>query len=112
MKKNGFTLIELIGTIVILSVILMLIVPEVTKRVKDASKDADEKTIENIELAAKNYASDNKDKTCVEISTLKSEGYLDDDAKIPKDKNGQDIVSVTIEKNKNIYTATTTNKKC
>ena len=103
MKKNGFTLIELIGTIVILSVILMLIVPEVTKRVKDASKDADEKTIENIELAAKNYASDNKGETCVTVQKLINEGYLDLNDKEKEAEHKSKSVSIT--KNKNVYEA-------
>ncbi|MBR2840710.1 MAG: type II secretion system protein [Bacilli bacterium] len=84
--KRGFTLIELIGTIVILGLILVLIVPTISNSLKKGVSDADNTTIENIKRAARNYASDNKDSTCVYVSTLQSQGYLDDSLLWPSDK--------------------------
>lgn len=87
MKNRGFTLIELIGTIVILAIALVLIVPTVTNSLRKSVEDADNKTIENIKSAARNYVSDNRKATCVNVSTLMSFGYLDDDLKWPSDKS-------------------------
>ena len=91
MKKNGFTLIELIGTIVILSLALIILVPTVTKNIKDGMKDADEKTKSAIELAAKNWTIDNMENIgesyCVTVETLQNEGYLDRNLKMPSTSN-------------------------
>ena len=60
MKNKGFTLIELIGTIVILSLLLLIISPLVTRSIKEGTEKADNQAKTSIELAAKNWASDNK----------------------------------------------------
>lgn len=83
--KKGFTLIELIGTIVILGVALVLIIPTVTNSLKKGVEDADKKTEESIKNAARNYVSDNRSSTCVNVETLQSQGYLDDNLKWPSD---------------------------
>lgn len=75
MKKNGFTLVEIIAVIVILSVIMVLVVPSIT----DSSKNTREKTyeakIESFETAAELYGQDNykniitlKNKTAEELA--------------------------------------------
>ena len=72
MKNKGFTLIELIGTIVILSLLLLIISPLVTRSIRNGVKNADEQAKTNIEMAAKNWASDNKGSTAkfVTVSEL------------------------------------------
>ncbi len=85
MKNKGFTLIELIGTIVILSLILLIITPAITNSLKKGMDNADEQTKESIVMAARNWASDNKDKlpTIVNLNKLQEEGYIDDNIKLP-----------------------------
>ena len=91
MKNKGFTLIELIGTIVILSLLLLIISPLVTRSIKEGTEKADNQAKTSIELAAKNWASDNKGllpKTQngvykIKVSDMQNQGYLDDDIKLP-----------------------------
>lgn len=83
--KNGFTLIELIGTVVIISLALLIIIPTVSRSMKKGVSDADKQTIASVELAAENYNLDNPGSDCVTIDTLQNQGYLDDDLKRPSD---------------------------
>ncbi len=85
MKNKGFTLIELIGTIVILSLLLLIISPVVTRSIKNGVKQADDQAKANIELAAKNWKSDNKGSTAtfVTVNELINGGYLDEEVKLP-----------------------------
>ena len=85
LNKKGFTLIELIGTIVIISLILLIIVPNITNMTKKAKDNSNKQFIENVILAAKNWGADNKDKLPknqgsfkdVLVTLLQDEGYLD-----------------------------------
>ena len=88
MKKDGFTLIELIGTIVILSLIMIIIIPVVSKSMKKGVDDADKKAMDGIILAAQNYISDNGYINCVKVSDhLVNNGYLDEIPKKPSDNS-------------------------
>ncbi|MBR3897933.1 MAG: type II secretion system protein [Bacilli bacterium] len=91
MKKNGFTLIELVGTIVILSLALIIVVPTVTKNVRNGMIDADTNAKSSIELAAKNWATDNMgtvgESYCVKVLDLQNQGYLDKNLKMPSNGN-------------------------
>lgn len=85
MKNRGFTLIELIGTIVILSLLLLIVSPLVTRSIKEGVAKADEQAITNIKLAAKNWVSDSGNITNarVTVSELIDDGYLDSEVKLP-----------------------------
>lgn len=84
MKNKGFTLIELIGTLVILSLMLLIVTPLVTKNLRTSLKKTDIQTKENIKLAAKNWMSDHKEEVNqIKVSKLIEEGYLDDEVKLP-----------------------------
>lgn len=99
MNKKAFTLIELIGTVVILSLIVLIITPAISDNVKKGVEDADKTTKENIVLSAKNWASDNKSKLqnepCVTIERLQREGYIDKDIKLPS--NQESITSAGVK---------------
>ena len=91
MKNKGFTLVELLGVIVLISLIAVIIIPTTSKMIKKGSDVADAQKVENIILAAKNWASDNKeilpkesDGTYgVKVIELQDEGYIDKDIDIP-----------------------------
>ena len=92
MKNKGFTLIELIGTIVIISLILLVVVPSIGNKLKEGIKDADDQAKSNMELAAKNWSYDNKSELpqagetkTITIQQLKTYGYLDLDIHMPSD---------------------------
>lgn len=74
-KKNGFTLVELLAVIVILSVLVLLAVPSVLKMLDGARKDTFELETERIIEAAKTaYSSDVMDgdeKGCYSLEELK-----------------------------------------
>ena len=93
MNKKGFTLIELIGTIVILSLVVLIAVPAISRSLNKGVKEADDQFKKNVELAAKNWASDNKNQLPtapngpieISVEALKSGGYLDGKVVKPSD---------------------------
>ena len=62
MKKNAFTLIELLAVIVILSIILLIAVPAVKKTVDSAKKKSAENDAVMITKIAEKYYASNLDK--------------------------------------------------
>ena len=68
MKKKGFTLIELISVIVILSIIIMLIIPTIINNISDKKEDAYQKNIDIILSAARGYVIDYDIETPASIS--------------------------------------------
>lgn len=59
MKKKGFTLVEMIGVIVILALILLLVTPAIMKAATATRQKTYETKIVNIETAAVEYGQDN-----------------------------------------------------
>ena len=59
MKKNGFTLVELLGVIILLGVLSMIAVPVVRDLIKSSKKELYEEQIKQIEQGLKNWAHDN-----------------------------------------------------
>ena len=54
-KQKGFTLIEIIGVVVILSLLLILTVPSLTKTLKRNEQNKYNDYIDNLKIAAENY---------------------------------------------------------
>ncbi len=126
MKKNGFTLIELIGTIILLSLLTLIIMPTVNRVIKNSKIDADNQQVLNIVLAARNWAADNtkalptkgtsKD---VSILELQKYDYLDSEIKKPSTNeimggcvNIKNTSNTTTIKQKYDYTYQEDNSKC
>ncbi len=112
MKKKGFTLIELLGVLVLLSVILLIIVPPITKSIKSGQDDALERQKDNIVLSARNWSADNKTELptsgeikSVTLKELQEGGYAEKNIKNPKtnEELDPDTVCVDIENKNNIY---------
>ena len=83
-KKKGFTLIELIGTIVLISMLALIIAPAANRVVKKGKIVAEVQQEENVLLAGRNWGGDHKnllpDKGTIRdisIEDLQAEGYLD-----------------------------------
>lgn len=111
MKKNAFTLIELIAVIVILGFILVIIMPTLTDTL-NRTKDKLNNTQKNqILSAARNWGmenlNDNTNKTDrkITIKDLQNSGFLDDkDVKNLKSKtNLQDNTTICITYKDNQY---------
>ena len=54
--KKGFTLVELIGVIIVLGVIALITYPIIDKSIKNSKEQALERIIDNIEEAAYSYS--------------------------------------------------------
>jgi len=114
MRKNAFTLIELLGVIVILGIIGMITVPLVQKIVIENTEKAYNEQVTSFEKAAKNWANSNiyglnkcSTDTCenldkVTLKTLKDEGFLENrDIKNPKTDETFDENSIVVISLKN-----------
>lgn len=85
MKKNGFTLIEILGVITLLALLSIIVIISVSKSLKDSIKTLSSVQIENIKSAAAMWRTDHielipdNDYYIVSLSELQSNGYIDDD---------------------------------
>ena len=113
MKKKGFTLVELLAVIVILSLILVIAVPSVNRYIKQSKEKAYNTQISTIIEAAQAYASANssllpsKEEFVVKITLgqLKSAGLIKEEVKNPnEDKYFDDALTIEIKKKGETYT--------
>ena len=98
--KKGFTLVELLAVIIILSVVSILVFPNVIEIVNQSKRNLYNVQVADIELESKNWALENPDKldkyhlnsTFLPLLTLKKDGFLEvDDLENPmngKEMNG------------------------
>lgn len=96
MKKNAFTLIELIAVITILGLVATLVFPAVNSILIDSKENAYTAQIKVLKDAAREYYLDHPEKLpsstegtdgSVPVSTLISGGYIDNDNLIIIDDN-------------------------
>ena len=113
MKKKGFTLVELLAVIVILSLILVIAVPSVNRYIKQSKEKAYNTQTSTIIEAAQAYASANsgllprKEEFVVKITLgqLKSSGLIKEEVKNPNDdKYFDDALTIEIKKKGETYT--------
>ena len=84
-KIKGFTLVELMGVLIIIGILMLIIIPVVGNVIKKQKEDQYYQQIANIELATKNMGSDNLailpsqegEYMYVTLGQLKSLGYID-----------------------------------
>ena len=82
--KKAFTLIELLATIIILSIIVLITYPIVNGAIIKSKEKSLDRTIETIEKAALNYSVVNdlgysQEKSSISLETLKNSGFLEGD---------------------------------
>ena len=83
-KRNGFTLVELMAVIIIISLIALLTFPNIINQIKKTKK-SNNKMIEDVVIEqAKKYVNDNEeefqddDGYCLSIDTLVDKGYVNE----------------------------------
>ena len=59
MKKQGFTLVELLAVLTIVGLLALIIMPSVTKTLNNSREDAYKKQIHVLETAAESWSIDN-----------------------------------------------------
>lgn len=119
--KKGFTLVELLGVIVILGLIAMIAIPTINTALNNSRDKAYNEQINTIEDAARSYMSKNSlklpnqtegKKCCLKVSTLQNEGLLTaSDIKNPKYKSGSTDEKENFEKFNGSVIITFTNNK-
>lgn len=133
--KKGFTLVELLGVIVILGIIAMIAIPTINSALNSSRQKAYDEQIKTLEDTARTYMSKNSlklpsqsegSKCCLSVSVMKQSGLLtDEDIKNPKYKegssdttenfenfNGNVIITFTNNKYKYAYSNTTCTPAC
>lgn len=109
MKKNGFTMIELIGVVTLLFAVALIAIPTVEKVIKEGKDKAYQSQLDMIELATQNYLSESSIKInegqsiVVTFEELRKGKFLDYDIKDVKTGNEIDNTStITIKRNSGI----------
>ena len=112
MNKNGFTLVELLAVIIILSLLALLASTSVTKIVTNSKNELYNAQISLIEEAAKSWGTDNLNKLSSEngeckyisLRKLKEYGLLDESIVNPKtNKEFSDDIKIKISSNTSVY---------
>lgn len=104
MKRKGFTLVELIGVIVILGVVAVFTVPALTKTLKESAEKSYNEYVKNIKIAAENYFHSETDGTIdgkyiISVGTLIEKGYLKREVNPKTNEETPDSATVIITKN-------------
>lgn len=100
MKKNGFTLIEMLGVIVILSILSLITIPVIDRSLNQGRENLSDIQERQLIKALKNYYAEHLSEfddvstsedspTCKSSDDLKDFGYLPTDLKNPK--TGDDL---------------------
>ena len=112
MNKRGFTLVELIGTIVILLVLSLLVFPNLLNLIKNSKKDISTSTKDFIYGQAKSYIYDNVNGYtlkegniyCIGLKDLVSKKYLNTPLKDAESGNDIDLSKqIEVKVNNNDY---------
>ena len=104
MKKNAFTIVELLGIIIILGIILAITMPLTNKIISNAENESYNLLVSNLKGAAEDYLADNMDlipendgdKVVITLDDLVKGNYLDADVENPKTHKKMSYSKTTI----------------
>jgi competence protein ComGC len=112
-NKLGFTLVELMGILVVLSLLLIMTVPSITKTFRGTQENNILEFERGICNAVKTYSNIEEDasvtETTVTVSTLMEKGYIQKNDEMPNDKT-PDLGSVKYVHGEDICTCIDTRK--
>ena len=111
MKNKGFTLVELLSVLALLSILALAIYPIVDDYVVKSKTDGCRSQVESIKTAAKNWIADNSSDLpesggvkSILLSDLVNGGYIDDVYNPKTDSNfDSSSTKVEIENNNNVF---------
>ena len=90
-NKKGFTLVELIGVVILIGLIALIAIPSVDYIIKKTKDNAYERTKDTLEDGLRNWVTDNKEliyedgeEIIVTLADLKEQGYIEYEIKNPK----------------------------
>ena len=90
-NKKGFTLVELIGVVILIGLIALIAIPSVDYVIKKTKDNAYDRTKDTLKDGLRNWVTDNKEliyedgeEIIVTLSDLKEQGYIEYDIKNPK----------------------------
>ena len=123
MKKNGFTLVELLGVVTILALLGMIIIPNINSVISNNKQKLYDVQIRNIKSGASNFVSEhiyeleipNNDSIGIKLGKLKQMGYIDSNISNPitKNKFSDDLViMITNKDNSYSYTVCDNSVNC
>lgn len=104
MKKKGFTLVELMGVIVLLGILGVVIIPKIGNSITNGKEISYKAQIEQIKKATRDFFAENTDlldddsTVTIKLGVLKQKGYLPVDMKNPKNKktiSNESTIAVT-----------------
>ena len=85
--NNGFTLIEMIGIIILLTVIMLVVAPTMISTLKNSNTKRFNAFKDNLKIAAENYIVDNKKTSLtsvqIKLQDLLELNYIEEIPKIP-----------------------------
>lgn len=107
LKSTGFTLIELMTVIILMTVIALIVTPIIVNHINNSKDELYKIQLDNIEAAAHTYmvkrTLDGEFKI-IYLRELKKEGLIDKDLMNPKTDNlFSDCLQVKVTKNGSIY---------
>lgn len=111
-KKKAFTLVELMGVLVIIGVLSAILIPVISNVLKENKEKAYQAQLQNITLAAKNFVSDNMflmpesegESISITLGQLKKSGYTEHSIINPKTKQEiSDCLKIKVKKINNNY---------
>ncbi len=103
MNKKGFTLAEILGVVVIISLLSIIIIPPVINKIRNNEEKSLEIQNELIYSATDEYVSDNKDQfntqtnACISVQTLIDEGKLANSTSITGENLKNKKVMITLQ---------------
>ena len=110
--KKGFTLVELLGVVVVLSIVLILAVPNIINTFRRTNQNEFDSYVKNLKVAAENYVERNRNffeqfnhdggKAFISIKQLEDEGLIRNSVVDPEDEEGRLVdnnFTIVVERN-------------
>lgn len=101
-KELGFTLVELMGILVVLGVLLLMTVPSITKTFQNSKDKEVKEYTQSLCVGLQSYMTieeeEKKYPKTIKIETLKSTGYIRENIVVPEDSKNMKCVSINSNK--------------